>query len=45
MDIFGELFSLAADVDERIEPNLFVDDGVEDIYSILYEIAKTGLEI
>jgi predicted nucleotidyltransferase len=45
MDVFGNLFSLAANVDERIEPNLFVDDGAEDKYSMLYEVMRTGREI
>ena len=45
MDIFGNLFSLAAGIDERIEPNLFIDDGVNDKYSMLYEVMRTGREI
>lgn len=45
MEIFGNLFSLAADVDERLEPNLFIDDGTTDKYSMLYEVKRTGLEI
>lgn len=45
MKIWGELFSLAADIDERIEPNLLIDDGIEDKYSMFYEVVTTGVEI
>jgi len=45
MEIFGNLFSLASDIDERLEPNLFIDDGTEDKYSMLYEVVSTGREI
>jgi len=42
MDVFGNLWTIAAHVDGRIEPNLFIDDGEEDRFSMLYEIKKTG---
>ncbi|MCL1885086.1 MAG: nucleotidyltransferase domain-containing protein [Defluviitaleaceae bacterium] len=45
MNIFGDLFSIATDVDTRLEPNMFIDDGVEDKYSMLYEVLRTGYEI
>ena len=45
MAIFGELFSLAAEIDERIEPNLFIFHDIDDKYSILHEIVTTGVEV
>jgi predicted nucleotidyltransferase len=45
MNVFGNLFVLAADVDARVEPNLILDDGLVDKYSMLYEIQRTGIEI
>jgi predicted nucleotidyltransferase len=45
MDVFGNLFVIAADVDARIEPNLIIDDGDNDKYSMLYEVQRTGVEI
>jgi len=44
-DIFGNLFALASDIDERLEPNLFIDDGEISKYSMLYEVVTTGREI
>ncbi|MDR3121656.1 MAG: nucleotidyltransferase domain-containing protein [Clostridiales bacterium] len=45
MSVFGNLFVLAADVDARIEPNLILDNGDIDKYSMLYEVQHTGIEI
>ncbi|MDR1540825.1 MAG: nucleotidyltransferase domain-containing protein [Clostridiales bacterium] len=45
MSVFGNLFVLAADVDARIEPNLILDDGDVDKYSMLYEVQRTGVRI
>ena len=45
MTVFGDLFLLAADVDSRIEPNIFIDDGNIDRFCMLYEVVKTGQEI
>ena len=45
MDIFGRLWEIAAYVDGRIEPNLFIDDGEDDRFSMLHEVVTTGKKI
>ena len=42
MKVYGNLWTIAARVDGRIEPKLIIDDGIEDKFSMLYEIKKTG---
>ena len=45
LDVYGELWSIAAHIDGRIEPKLIIDDGKYDKYSFLYEVKKTGVKI
>ena len=45
MEIYGQLWFIAAHVDGRIEPKLIIDDGEYDRFSFLHEIKKTGREI
>jgi predicted nucleotidyltransferase len=45
MKLFGKLFSFAVEVDDRIEPNLLIDDGIYDKYSFLSEVKETGQRI
>jgi len=42
MAIYGKLWEVAGQFDGRIEPKLLIDDGVEDRFSMLYEVARTG---
>ena len=42
MDIFSDLFSIAARFDANIEPNLLVDDGEYNKYGFLAEVMETG---
>ena len=42
MDIFSDLFSIAAKYDANIEPNLLIDDGDYCKYSFLAEVMETG---
>ena len=41
-NIFGELFNIAADFHSNIEPNLLIDDGEDDRFSLLSEVMETG---
>lgn len=45
MSMFSGLFSVAADFESNIEPNLIVDDGAYDKFSFLAEVMETGLLI
>ena len=42
MEIFAGLYSIAAEFNGNIEPNLLIDYGNEDRYSFLHEVKKTG---
>jgi predicted nucleotidyltransferase len=42
MQMFGKLFSIAADYEANIEPNLLEDDGEYDRFSFLAEVMETG---
>ena len=42
MSVLSGLFSIAADFESSIEPNLLVDDGVYNKYSFLAEVIETG---
>ena len=45
MEIFGKLWEIAAQIDGRIEPNLIIDEGESDKFSMLYEVINTGERI
>ena len=45
IDIFADLFSIAAKMKANIEPNLLIDDGAYNKYSFLAEVLETGLPI
>jgi len=45
MEIFGKLWEIAAHIDGRIEPNLIIDEGENDKYSMLHEIISSGQRI
>jgi len=42
VDIFSDLFSIAARFEANIEPNLLIDDGKYNKYSFLAEVMETG---
>ena len=42
VDIFSDLFSIAAKFEANIEPNLLIDDGKYNKYSFLAEVMETG---
>ncbi len=44
-DVYGKLWSIAASIDERVEPKLIIDNGEDDKYSFIYEIRKTGIMV
>ena len=45
MEIYGQLWFIAAYVDGRIEPKLVIDDGEDDRFSFLHEVKKTGRKV
>ena len=42
LKIAGRLWEIAARFDGRIEPNLIIDDGEDDRFSMLHEVVNTG---
>jgi len=45
MKVASDLFSIAADFEANIEPNLLEDDGEYNRFSFLAEVMETGLRV